>query len=212
MNVRERVSDRVKRSLQPMDRGSFGAHLKELLTPGTEEELERRRAHLVALVLVAIVSSATHVIGPTAGNAQYTAYGLAIAVAALVGGTAPGMVATMAAVLLAGVESPASAALGRVLFTCEGLALSVVVGRAALKLRQASSRLETVERANQMLSGEAARARLERAAFEHLEQTAADSAVFIINRHGLIVDWPASARRMYEFTAEQMLGSNASTL
>src|SRR6185295_3040211 len=76
--------------------------MADLLSPHTTQEHDRRRAHLFALLLVAIVGTAKHVTGLTEGSATYTVYMLAIAVSGLLGGFAPACVAVMASVLLAG--------------------------------------------------------------------------------------------------------------
>jgi len=79
----------------PRDQG----WMARLLWPPTLQEHERRRAHLAALLLVAVVTIAKNVSGLTDGSATYMLYVLAIAVSAL-GGFVPGCVAALAAVLL----------------------------------------------------------------------------------------------------------------
>lgn len=192
---------------------SFGSQVAHLFTPKTQDELERRRGHLVALLLVAVIWSAKHVTGLTDGSAQYTVYGLTIALAAIVGGLAPAAVATMAAVLLTNADAPASAlSLGQMLFALEGLGLTVVVGSIVRRRRETSARLEAAERANHALTEEVRRARISHDAFEHLGEAAADTAAFVVNAHGLIVEWPRSAARLYGFTDAQMLGSDVSAV
>ena len=172
----------------------FGSQVAHLFTPKTQEELERRRGHLAALLLVAVILSVKHVTGLTDGSAQSTVYGLAIALAAIVGGLAPAAVATMAAVLLVNADAPASAfSLGQLLFALEGLGLAVIVGGIGRRLRERSARLGTAERADQTLTEEVRRARISHDAFDHLGEVAADTAAFVVNTHGLIVEWPRSA-------------------
>jgi PAS domain S-box-containing protein len=56
------------------------------------------------------------------------------------------------------------------------------------------------------------RARISHDAFEHLGEAAANTAAFVVNAHGLIVEWPGSAARLYGFTDAQMLGSDVSAV
>jgi PAS domain S-box-containing protein len=211
MSPTARVPDRLKRSVQAIGEHPFGAHFAHLLSPATQEDLERRRGHLLALLLVAVVWSIKHVTGLTDGSAQYTVYGLAIALAAIAGGLAPAAVATMAAVLLANVDAPASpSTIGRVTFALEGLGLALLVGGIGRRLRETAARLATADGVNQALTEEVKRARISHDAFEHLGEVASDAAAFVVNAHGLIVEWPRSAVRMYGFTEAQALGSNVS--
>src|SRR4051794_40590653 len=95
MNSDVRLFDRLKRSVHRLSHGSFGTKMAHWLQPATQDDVERRRAHLVALLLVAVVNTAKHVTGLTDGHAQYTLYGAAIVLAALGGGIAPGLVAAI---------------------------------------------------------------------------------------------------------------------
>jgi len=190
-------------------RADISARIAELLSPVTPEELERRRAHLCGLLLVAIVSAMKHVTGLTGGSAQYTGYILAIAVTALSGGVAPACAAALAAILLADVEAtPALSSMAAVMFALEGFLVAALVGTARRRLRDTGARLEDAVALGGGLSRQVHRDRIATDAFEHLEEISTEAAVFTINAHGLIIDWPGSAARMYGFTAEHMLGSN----
>ena len=117
----------------------------------------------------------------------------------------------MAAILLAGAEDPATAwSTGRPVRAggswCGGDCRS-----AARRLRRHVVRLTAAAVANETLARQAERARISRHAFDHFQQVAADTAVFVINAQGLIVEWPESAARMYGYSAEQVLGSSASS-
>jgi hypothetical protein len=123
----------------------------------------------VALLLVAVVWSAKHVTGLTDGSAQYTVYGLAIALAAIAGGLAPGIVATMTAVLLVNADAPASVlSAGHMTFAIEGLGLAMSAGWIRRRLDQASAQLTSAEHANLALTEEVRQARISHDAFEHL--------------------------------------------
>ena len=84
MDTRVHIADRLKHSFDPANRRAAAAQIADLLSPRTPEELERRRAHLLALLLVAIVCAMSHVTGWTDRHAQYTVYVVAIAVAVAV--------------------------------------------------------------------------------------------------------------------------------
>ena len=213
MSTTTRVPDRLRRSVQAISEHPFGSHFAHLLAPATPEDLERRRDHLLALLLVAVAWSVKHVTGLTDGSAQYTVYGLAIALAAIVGGLGPAAVATMAAVLLANVDAPASlSSAGRVTFALEGLGLALLVGGIGRRLRETAARLATADSVTKALTEEVKRARISHDAFDHLGEVASDAAAFVVNAHGLIVEWPRSAARMYGFTEAQALGSNVSDI
>jgi len=213
MDTRVHVVDRLKQSFDPANRHALAAQIANLLSTRTPEELERRRAHLLALLLIAIVCAIGHVTGWTDRHAQYTVYVVAIAVAAVVGGTAPGCVAALAAILLtnadAGIDVGAAA---RLTFALEGLGVAWVVGNMSGRLRETAAQLASTVGANGELSRQVHRGHMLRDAFEQLESTSEDAAVFTVNAQGLIVEWPRSAARMYGFRADQALGSNVSIL
>jgi PAS domain S-box-containing protein len=117
--------------------------------------------------------------------------------------------ATLAAILLAdvdGTSGPISTA--GMLFALEGFLVAAFVGTATRRFRETAARLEEAVALGSGLSRQVHRGRIAADAFEHLEEIASDAAVFTISAQGLIVEWPASAARMYGSTAEQMLGSN----
>ena len=107
-----------------------------------------RRAHLMALLLVAVVSTVKQASGVTE-SAPFTAYLLAIAVSALVGGFAPAAVATVAAVLLATVHPHAEAgAASRIVFALEGLGVAGLVAVLARRMRESEARVAHLEGEN----------------------------------------------------------------
>ena len=184
-----------------------------LLSPPTTEEHDRRRAHLFALLLVAVVATVKHVTGLTEGSAMYTLYMLAIALSALMGGFAPACIAVMASALLAGAYAhTASGPTDRVLFALEGLGMAAVVAAVSSRVREADAQLGTLEVASDELRGQARRGQLTHNALQHLEEMAPDVAVFVVNAQGLIVEWSSSAERMYGRTAEQIVGSSVTAI
>jgi PAS domain S-box-containing protein len=209
MQPNARLVDRLNASFAAKTLRAASAHSATLLSPGTPEEHERRRAHLSALLLVAIVATAKHVTGLTEGSAPYTVYGLAIAVSAFVGGFWPASVATMASVLLvdaaahSGIGSPSTLA-----FALEGFGIAALVSTISGRLRDAETQLATLGAISNELRAEVRDGRLAQRALEHLEELTPDAAVFVVNEQGMIVEWSRSAERMYGYTAEQAIGSN----
>ena len=151
MDNRVHLHDRLRHSFATTSRRAAAAQIANLLSPRTPEELERRRAHLLALLLVAIPGVVNHVTGLTDGNAQYTVYVMVIAVAAVVGGVAPACVATLTAILLANADGGSNAGAGvRLLFAIGGLVVAWVVGAMSDRLRETSRNLrrQSVSRAS----------------------------------------------------------------
>ena len=213
MDNRVQIHDRLKHSFNTSSGRAAAAQIANLLSPRTPEELERRRAHLFALLLVAVAGVVSHVTGLTDGNAQYTVYVTVIAVAAAVGGVAPACVAALAAILLVTSNGEsATGAGGRLLFAFEGFGVAWIVGTITDRLREVTSQLASTISVKTELSRQVHRGHMLRDAFEQLEEMAETAAVFTVNAQGLIVEWPRSAARMYGITADQALGSNVSIL
>ena len=161
----------------------------------TPQEHERRRAHLAALLLVAVVAIAKDVSGLTDGSATYMMYVLAIAVSALWG-------------FRAGVRGDAGGgpARGRPgapgrrlrqaesLFALEGLGVAALVAAISRRVRDAEMQLAALQAANGELRGQARRGDLTLHALQHLEDMAPDAAVFLVSAQGLIVEWSRKRR------------------
>lgn len=139
--------DRLKWTSVAQASRAAGASIASFLSPPTAQEHERRRAHLVALLLVAVVATAKHFNGLT-DSAPFSLYVLAIAVSALVGGFAPACVATLAAVVLANADGPAAAApSSRIIFALEGLAVAWLVSDLTRRLRERDASLVATQAA-----------------------------------------------------------------
>src|ERR1051326_658519 len=89
---------------------------------------DRLRPHALALLFVTAAAAATFFLAGAGGAATFCLSGAAVAVSAAVGGLWPGLVATLAAVLLARAvdQAPATAS---ALFALEGCLISAVVIR-----------------------------------------------------------------------------------
>ena len=213
MTPRAHLLDRLRSASALQGFRPAAAWMTHLLSPPTMEEHDRRRAHLFALLLVAVAATAKHVTGLTDGSKTYTVYMLAIAISALMGGFAPACVAVMASLLLAGAY--AHTAIGSaelLLFALEGLGVAVVVAAVSSRVRAANAEIETLEAASGELRGQARRGHLTHNALEHLEEMAPDVAVFVVNSQGLIVEWSCSAERMYGSTTEEIVGSSVTAI
>jgi PAS domain S-box-containing protein len=186
--------------------------MARFLSPATPQEHERRRAHLAALLLVAVVAMAKDVSGLTDGSAAYMVYVLAIAVGAL-GGFAPGCVATLAAVLLLGSAGhPALSYGGRLVFALEGVAVAGLVAAVSGRVRAAEAQVEELQAVNGELRGQARRGDLTLHALQHLEDMAPDAAVFLVSAQGRIVEWSESAARIYGYADAAIVGSSIATI
>jgi hypothetical protein len=133
-----------------------GGRIASFLSPRTAQEQELRRAHLVALLLVAAVATAKHFSGLT-DSAPFSLYVLAVAVSAFVGGFAPACVATLAAVVLANAGGQAAAgSASRIMFLLEGMALAGLVSDITRRLRENDACLAVTRAANDALRAAAA--------------------------------------------------------
>jgi PAS domain S-box-containing protein len=212
MNIHSQFVDRLRRYAALPAGQAAGAWMAHLLSPPTPQEHERRRAHLLALLLVAVVATAKNVSGLTEGSATYTVYVLAIAVSAL-GGFAPACVALMASVLLLGAPPhPAVGSVARIVFALEGLGVAALVVAVSNRVRAADAQLTVLQEANDELREQARRGRITRHALQHLEDMASDTAVFLVSAEGLIVEWSQSAERVYGYTAESIVGSGIAAI
>jgi PAS domain S-box-containing protein len=182
--------------------------MARLLSPSTLQEHEWRRAHLAALLLVAIVATAKDVSGLTAGSASYTVYVLAVAVSAL-GGFMPACVATLAAVLLVGADAYP---VDRLVFALEALGVAALVAAVRGRVRRGDAELAAMQAVNDDLRRQARRGQISQHALQHLEDMAPDAAVFLVSAQGLIVEWSQSAERLYGYTAESIVGSSVAAL
>jgi PAS domain S-box-containing protein len=213
MQPQARLPDRLNALLAAKTWRAARAQSALFLSPSTPEEHDRRRAHLAALLLVAIVATAKHVTGLTESSAPYTVYGLAIAVSAFVGGFWPACVATMASVLLA--DAAAQAGIGSsgiIAFALEGFGVAALVSTISGRLRDTEAQLAALNATSHELRAQVRDGQLAQRALEHLEDMTPDAAVFVVNTQGMIVDWSRSAERMYGYTAEQATGSNFATI
>ena len=156
MSTYSHLFDRLKLTSVSRACGAAGASIASFMSADTAQEHDRRRAHLVALLLVALVATAKQ-FNVLTDSAPFSVYVLAIAVSALLGGFTPACVATLAAVLLANAGGPAAVGLSsRIMFVLEGLAVARLVSELTHRLRERDASLVATLAAYERLRAAAA--------------------------------------------------------
>ena len=208
MNTQAQLADRLRRYSASRAWPAVGGWMARLLSPPTPQEHERRRAHLAALLLVAVVATAKDVSGLTDGSATYRLYVLAIAVSAL-GGFVPGVCGDAG-----GGPAPGRSRTLRHRLRRPNRVRARGSWRVGSRRRsqQPGAHAPTIQLAalqavNGELRGQARRGQITLHALQHLEDIAPDAAVFLVSAQGLIVEWSESAERMYGYTDKPIVGT-----
>lgn len=177
------------------------------------QESRERAAHAVALLLVSTAAVAGYVTGATGHPVPFTLFSVAIAASAAHGGFAPGLVATLAAILAGGIGGPVPVdARTRVLFGVEGVLVALIVSAIRSRLLEAELRLEAAEAMVADLRVRDRHGRLLDAALRHLEDTGTETAVVVLNDRGAITEWRSSAERLYGHAAGDIAGASVVSL
>ncbi len=155
---------------------SLARSVASLLDVRSEEEREKRAAHLVALLLVSMATSVKHVTGLTLHDSPFTLYPLAIAASAALGGLAPALVASAASLLLGGALTPHLSSSARLLFGIEAVSIALVVSGVRSRLRREEARLRAAETEIADLASKVRRARMLEGALRHLETATSEHA------------------------------------
>jgi PAS domain S-box-containing protein len=174
-------------------------------------EWDRLRAHALALLFVTAAVAAKFFLGMTGASAGFVLSGAAVALSAATGGLTPGLVATLAAVLLARVLDHAPAATSA-LFTVEGILISLVIVRLAATTEEYVRELDGAEARIRDLKALERRGRAIDIACERLERVPSDYSVVVLDSRGDITDWRAGAQRQFGWRPEDMLRTSASRL
>ena len=184
-----------------------------LLDVQSQQEREKRAAHAFALLLVSAVAIVKYVTGVTLHDAPFTLYALAIAASAARGGFAPGLVATLASILVVGLGAlPPGDVQARLLFGVEGLSVAVIVSAFRSRVQARDERLGAAEATIAGLRLRDRHGRTLDAALRHLEDTAGETAVVVLDDRGMISEWRTSAERLYGYSAKHLVGASARTL
>ncbi len=197
----------------PQSLARYRALIARLFETHSQQEREKRAACLLALLLVFAIAILKYVTGVTVHHAPFTLYGLAVAISAVRGGMAPAVVATLASVLVGGFGAqPAPGLEARLLFTAEGLLAGFVVSRVRSRLLERAAQLGAAEAAVAELRLRDRHGRILDAALRHLEDTAGEAAVVVLDADGAIAEWRSSAARLYGYSPDQVVGESARVL
>jgi PAS domain S-box-containing protein len=191
----------------------YARAVASFLEPSSAQERDRRAAHALALVLVGVIAATNHVSGLTLHRVPFTLYVVAIAASAVRGGLATAAVATLASVLVTGMDATPPIDRGvRLLFGVEGFAVGALMAAVAARKRRAEARLASAEIVIHDLERRDRHGRVVDAALRHLEASVEETAVVVLNDTGMIVDWRPSAERLYGYSSEQVLGLDVTVL
>ncbi len=191
----------------------YGPLAVRMFAVRSPQERRQRAAHAVALLLVSAAALAGSVTGATLHPVPFTLFPVAIAASAAYGGFAPGVVATLGAILAVGIAGPAPVdLLTRVLMGAEGVMVAVVVSMIRSRLIEAEGRLEVAGATVADLRIRDRHGRLLDAALQHLEDTATEMAVAVLNDRGVITEWRSSAERLYGHSAADIVGTPVAAL
>src|SRR5262245_26006994 len=146
------------------------------------QERERLATHALALLFVAAIASVRSVIGLTGQSVPFTFYAIAVLAAAARGGLASALVAMLASMVVAAIDSRTTIdASARMLFAAESLGLTAVMSVVSARARRTRKRLESAQITIGRLQTRDQRGRLLDAALRHVEDTAVDSAIVVMN-------------------------------
>lgn len=178
------------------------------LEPHSQQEREKRAAHAFALLVVCAVAIVKYVTGVTLHDSPFTLYVFAVAASAAHGGFAPAVVATLASIVVAGPEGTAA----RLAFGAEGVFVALVVSAIRSRLERRESWLGAAGATIADLRLRDHHGRLLDAALRHLEESAGETAVIVLNELGTITEWRTGAERLYGYSPEQLVGTSGAVL
>jgi len=174
-------------------------------------EWDRLRPHALALLFVTAAAAAKFFLGASGGAATFALTGAAVALSAALGGLSPGMVATLAAVVLARAIDHAPP-VASALFALEGTLISVVVIRLTAATEEYIQEVEAAEARIRELKALERHGRAIDIACERLERVPSDYAIVMLDARGRITNWRASAQRQFGWMAEDVVDTSAARL
>ena len=174
-------------------------------------EWDRLRPHALALLFVTAAVAAKFFLGAAGGAATFALSGAAVAVSAALGGLSPGIVATLAAVVLARAIDHAPP-VASALFALEGALISLVILRLKAATEEYIQEVEAAETRIRELKALERHGRAIDIACERLERVPSDYAVVMLDARGRITDWRASAQRQFGWMAEDVVTTSAGRL
>jgi PAS domain S-box-containing protein len=174
-------------------------------------EWDRLRPHALALLFVTAAAAAKSFLGATGGAATFALPGAAVALSAALGGLPSGIVATLAAVVLARAIDQAPA-VASALFALEGALISAVIIRLTAATEEYVQEVEAAEARTRELKALERHGRAIDIACERLERVPSDYAIVMLDARGRITDWRASAQRQFGWMAEDVITTSAARL
>ena len=177
----------------------------------TSAEWDRLRGHALALLFVTIALAAKFLGGVTAEAATFVLSGVAVALSAATGGLSTGIVATLAAVVLARVfyQAPLAAS---VLFAIEGFVISMVILRLSAATEESMLEVDAAESRIRDLKALERRGRAIDIACARLETVPSDYVMILLDAQGRITDWRVGAQRQFGWRPDDIVGKSGSTL
>ncbi|PYR01421.1 MAG: hypothetical protein DMF97_07815 [Acidobacteria bacterium] len=174
-------------------------------------EWDRLRTHALALLFVTAAVAAKVFLGITAESATFVLSGAAVVFSTATGGLPAGVVATLAAVVLARAINHASPVVSG-LFALEGFLISVVVIRLSAVAEEYAQEVDAAEARIRELKTLERHARAIDIACERLEHVPNDYAVVILDPRGRITEWRAGAQRQFGWRPDDVVGTSGSRL
>jgi PAS domain S-box-containing protein len=177
----------------------------------TPAECDRFRSHALALLFVTAALAVKDFTGLTAEASTFVLSGAAVALSAAVGGLSTGVVATLAAVVLARIfnEAPPAAA---GLFAIEGLVISLVILRLSAAAEEGMLEVDAAESRIRDLKALERRGRAIDIACARLEAVPSDNVMILLDAQGGITGWRAGAQRQFGWRPDDIVGKSGSML
>jgi PAS domain S-box-containing protein len=174
-------------------------------------EWKRLGTHGLALALVGLATLAKFLADASGAGSSFLLFSAAVAASASVGGLSAGVVAGLAALLVARVTSPVSPTTS-VLFGVEALLISLVVGRISAEIQEHRRLLEAAEGRMRKLLAVERYGRAIETAFSRLEAVSDDFVIVMLDYQGRITGWREGPARLYGSGSEGVVGTSGAAL
>ncbi len=172
---------------------------------------KRLTTHAAALLLVAAAVALRAAVSPADPSTAFAFFSVAIAVSAWIGGISEGITAVLAAVLAARLAARVDLA-ASALFAAEGLAIVWLTAIASRAVSAAGNALAAADARTQTLLADQRRLRRIEAAAARVAPLAVESAAFVVDDRGRIVEWAEGPARLFGQAADSAVGESATQL